>query len=230
MYFPSVHVENFFDDPYAVLAFSDSLPFSKGPNDTFAGVRSPNLQNYAFDFFLTLCRKQLSIFYSKEELDIVTFNCETFFQRIPQSENAAFVHEDPQVQLICINYLTPGEDFSGTSVVSATSQNILFRSGEEYAVEKEALNKAAEQKQKFVENPVNSNLEGLRQASEITAHTYKEVVRFNSIFNSMIMFNPSTPHTANFNPHGTDRLTLVSIYHNIQAPRFPVPDSRRIRL
>ena len=58
---------------------------------------------------------------------------------------------------------------------------------------------------------------------------HDEIIHFNSNFNSLVAFDSSQPHSANFNlKPGEERLTLITFLSNLTVPYFPVPEMRRI--
>tara|TARA_R100000773_G_C4215514_1_gene114324 strand:+ start:736 stop:1410 length:675 start_codon:yes stop_codon:yes gene_type:complete len=224
MYFPSVHVENFFENPYRIINLAKSLSFKKEDNQNYPGVRSRPIDQINYELFQYICGKQLSYFYSRQEMESISYRCEMQFQLIPQGENAAFVHTDHGI-LTTIIYLTPDEEESGTSVVVPTDETGFF-------LPQQSTNTkdATDAKIKGINDPENTDINKTREASDKYNNTFKEVTRFNSIFNSLSMFNSSSFHQAHFNPSGGERLTLISFFHDISAPRFPVPEALRIRI
>ena len=227
MYFPSVHVENFFEDPYQIIDFAKRLPFEKQDNQNFPGLRSPSLSQVNLPFFQDVCKRQLSIFYSKEEMQEIRFVCEARFQLIKQQESVPFVHQDDPGVLTTITYLTPNEEQSGTSVVAPTTENSLISPKPFPKTEEEHMEKV---KSESFNNPEEGNFKKATEVANKYNDTFKEVTRFNSIFNSVSMFNSSSHHQAHFNPNGGERLTLICVYYSILAPRFPIPESGRVKL
>ncbi len=223
MYFPSVHVENFFENPYRIINLAKSLSFKKEDNQNYPGVRSRPIDQINYELFQYICGKQLSYFYSRQEMESISYRCEMQFQLIPQGENAAFVIQTRNIDYN--NLFNTDEEESGTSVVVPTDETGFF-------LPQQSTNTkdATDAKIKGINDPENTDINKTREASDKYNNTFKEVTRFNSIFNSLSMFNSSSFHQAHFNPSGGERLTLISFFHDISAPRFPVPEALRIRI
>ena len=159
-------------------------------------------------------------------MESVRYICESQFQLIKQGENAPFVHQDEAI-LTTIIYLTPDEEQSGTSVVAPTAENNLILPEPFPVKEDEYLAKV---KSESFNNPENSDFEKTKEVASKHNDSFKEVTRFNSVFNSLSMFNSSSYHQAHFNPNGGERLTLICFFYDIIAPRFPIPESGRVKL
>lgn len=224
MYFPSVHVENFFENPYKIIDFAKSLPLHEEENQRYPGVRTKALHEVNFDFFQFLCKRQLSVFYSKEEMNSVGYNCRAHFQFVNQEENAPFVHRD-DAMLTTIVYLTPDEEQCGTSIVyPKDGTNVLSPN------HSEIIKDATSFKMQTIKDSKAIDVKKAREVSSNFNDGFKEVTRFNSIFNSLSMFNSSSFHQAHFNSNGGERLTLICFFYDILAPRFPIPEMARARM
>ena len=210
-FFP-VAVDNFFDDPEALVDYAKSLPMESDSEGRWPGKRSKQLWEIDEILHNTILLKILSCYYDLDYLDISWDSAKTAFQEIPRFSknkndirNKGWIHQDTELttgqtvkdKLAGLIYLTPNIDLdSGTSLFDVKTnkrrhdpqshRNLLYKSGqfdrEKY--EKDYI--------KFEKN-------------------YFEKIRFQNIFNRLIMYDTSEWHRANsyWNGDGKDaRLTL----------------------
>ena len=220
MNFPSVQTYNFFEDPYKVLDFVDSLEFKTEQNgkQTWPGLRTDFLHNIDYKFFNHVCTKQLRLFYSFAEMNDMTWQAEMQFQKIKPEDvldkqnKKGWIHRDTHSTLTTIIYLTPNCFKSGTSI---------FKNKKIGDTETEG-----EYKIKFYTDKDVEKDDYISEFEE-TNNKFEEVAKFNSVFNSCIMFDGSHPHGANFD-FEEERLTLITFFTKISAPRFPVPETWKV--
>tara|TARA_Y100001937_G_scaffold27729_1_gene39981 strand:+ start:490 stop:1074 length:585 start_codon:yes stop_codon:yes gene_type:complete len=193
MNFATTQTYNFFDEPYKIVDWANSLEFGRDKGiQTWPGERSRIVSDIDNKFFNFVCAKQLRHFYNLDEMQNISWKAAMQFQRIKPNDvmdKTGHIHRDIYSQLTTIVYLTPNCNKSGTSI---------------YKVNKPGHTEAKD-----------------------TDGEYEEVAKFNSLFNSCIMFDGSRPHGANFDFDG-ERLTLITFFETITAPRFPIPDSNKM--
>ena len=200
-FFPVV-VDDFFNDPNALVNYGKALPKRHGD---WPGKRSTPLYEIDEELHVNIILKVLSCYYDLDYIEISWNSSVMYFQEIPRfSENKndirnkGWIHQDPiqdSYQLAGLIYLTPDIDpDSGTSLYNLKSnqvhriysKDVLFQDG---SFDREEHTKS---QTKHEEN-------------------FKEKLRFQNIFNRLIAYDTNEWHRANsfYNDDGKDaRLTL----------------------
>ena len=124
-FFPVV-VDNFFDDPEALVDYAKSLPMESDPEGRWPGKRSKQLWEIDEILHNTIVLKILSCYYDLEYMDISWSFALLGFQEIPRFsknkndiKNKGWIHQDDTAgeKLAGLIYLTPNIDLdSGTSL------------------------------------------------------------------------------------------------------------------
>ena len=223
-FFPVV-IDNFFDDPEALANYGKSLPKVPEPEGRWPGVRSKNLWEIDNILFQAIMMKILSCYYDLGYIEIGWKKCNMSFQEIPRFsenkndiKNRGWIHQDGgEWQLAGLIYLTPNIDpDSGTSLYNLKSA--------QYGKVPAALSKRALFK------------DGLFDKEEYTKNLIKheenfsEKIRFQNIFNRLILYDTCEWHRANsyYNGDGKDaRLTLAFFVGGINED-VPVHEQRSI--
>lgn len=199
---PSMVVfDDFYDDPQAVLALANSLPYQKAVGTNYPGERTDHLQKVAPTLFAEWEKKFLDIFFGANLGGEWEFS--TQFQRIPASAdnpslNEGWVHSDTGWLVGGAIYLNEQPHAqSGTALMRAKSgspdpnANLPFRNayygGRMQITDEEFAQAKAKHNDRFDTSVVVANQ-----------------------FNRMVAFNPELPHRQNgFGMPGTSRLTQV---------------------
>lgn len=218
MYYPTYHQLDFFRNPYKVIEWSKSLDFSKPTSGSYPGSRTDNLSNIKNDFFVNFNLQILRLIYGEDILrDEVSFASETYFQKITDEDlsfsNQGWIHTDSNMFLTAIIYLTPDCDDSGTSIYVPKDLEFLIKNSDE---------KNNYYKNKLVRK--NNYIKALEENN----NNFKKVAEYKSYFNSMIAFDGSQYHGANFNlKPKQERLTLISFFSKIRANHYPSANFNR---
>ena len=218
MNFPTYHYFNFFDDPYNVINIANKLEYEKeivNGRVPYPGTRSKPLYDVEKDLFQYVCYKTLSMFYSHEEMKDVQWVAKSSFQKVTSIDTVAgegWPHRDIESMLTSIVYLSPDITDVGTTI---------------YYPKNEAFKKVDNVRyKKFSGEKVNEN-EYMQQFNN-NMKNFQTAAAFNSIFNSCIAFDGAYLHGANLNvPTDKERLTLVTFFYKIIAPRFPMGEVRK---
>lgn len=220
MYFPTLCVDNFFENPEEVRKFALSLEYFPAPDGAYPGKRTETLYDIDREFFHKFGQKLFSLFYNFQKSD-VDWIIDARFQLIDPFENndlnEGWIHIDYTAVFSGVVYLTPlAEKESGTVICK-------LKSGENFDyVQKEKrdfnLGKFLDTEQYIkLRNDNNSQFE--------------DTVYFSNQFNRMIAFDAKTFHRVqNFNTKSESRLTLVFFVNKIEADWFPIPSFRKITI
>jgi hypothetical protein len=223
MNFPSTQILNFFDNPYDIIHFADSLEY-KNNQGVFPGVRTEEMAVVAPDFFRFLCQRTLSIFYPgiTDKSFLVHWNAESRFQKITHEDlvdgTKTWVHNDKDATFTSIIYLSPNMLGNGTGIYLPKSTGDVYYS-----------DKAKQLKiNHFYENSIEDKEEYFK---ELEAHNDKfyRAAHFDSVFNSHLIFDGHYPHKAETDiKEGETRLTLITFFNQVTAPYFPLGNMRKI--
>ena len=205
-FFPVI-VDNFFDDPEALVDFGKSLP--KEDEERQPGRRSRTLWEIDSNLCRAIILKIVSCYYDLDYSDFVWGNSILKFQEIPRfSENKndvinkGWIHQDPigdTYQLAGLIYLTPDIDpDSGTSLynLKSTKSNKIYKT----LLAKDTLFK-------------EDNFDREEYTKSYIKHEkyFFEKLRVQNIFNRLVMYDTQEWHRANNYYNGDDkdvRLTL----------------------
>jgi len=225
MNFPSIQVNNFFNDVDSVINFSKNQNYIYDKTGLYPGQRTQSLNNLDYNLFVYITQKIMRLFYPDIEIFKKTlWEATSFFQKINYDDiklhskvgGKGWIHKDNNSFITAIVYLTPNDLNSGTSIYK------LKREGSIIDDEQQMIKKDYYQRKNIDEKIYYKNLEK-------SFNEYDEIIHFNSNFNSLVAFDSSQPHSANFNLNpGEERLTLITFLNNLIVPYFPLPEMKRI--
>jgi len=220
MYFPAYYVQNFFDRPDQVAHWAKTMDYKRNEGhypgrrtEDLGESKDPLVKGFFNDVIYRIC----TMIYMYEHFQI---EASGYFQLISAEETITqkgWIHTDSaQVMLAAVIYLN---DFnSGTkfyrpisphgqllSIVSPEGRMEAYRRGE-----------------------ITENYE--RDLEENNSN-FEEIASFSGTYNSMIAFDASIPHSADFSKmktyDGNDRLTMLIFFSRIFAPCYPIPMLKR---
>jgi hypothetical protein len=212
-YFPTLCVDNFFDNPNQVRAFALKQEYTT-TSDTYAGSRSAELADLNYDLFDTFCHRLVSLFNDPREVHSLKLSAR--FQKIPRVSdkhpelNQGWVHDDGENIFAGLVYLNPTPNLdSGTS---------LFKL-------KEGEHPSDDELSEIKRGLYGKTLEDeLKAVQAITKHNNKfiETARFSNLYNRLVCYDASVFHKANSYDNDEDRLTLVFFLQEYHAETVPL--------
>lgn len=206
MLWPTICVDNFFDDPDKVFRFANSLKYTSDSEGRWPGERSDLLHNIDVNFFQYFGKKVLSILYPMQQE--INFSLSLTFQRISKKYiNEGWVHEDNANlnEFTSIVYLSKHKE-CGTS---------LFDSKKIYSY---PINKVHKNNMYLKDSFEEKNIY-LKENN----NQFEETLSIKSKYNRLIMFDSSQLHAAQKFTENTieeDRLTLIGFFQNIYFPNI----------
>ena len=222
MYFPTICVDNFYNEPDKIREFALSLEFKSTSQIPWPGKRSPSLDSVDKNFFKNFCDKLFSLNFDFKKTSKVSWAVESYFQIMEPGQydtiNEGWIHCDyrPYAGII---YLTPEIDPGcGTS---------LFRPKNYFDI---PIN--LEEKKEMFLNFDSSKLDFYKEKIKENNNLFEETINFKNIFNRLVAYD-------GFNYHGVNkfigydqqpRLTQVFFIHEITSDYFPIPAARQILL
>jgi hypothetical protein len=225
-FFPAV-VDNFFEDPEAIVEFGKSL--YKEIMGAQPGKRTKNLWEIDKNLHNAILGKILSCYYDLDYVSLNWQNSNMSFHEIPRYSpdkkdiiNKGWIHQDAAIlgddQIAGLIYLTPDIDpDSGTSLwslnpnVKIKIQDDPFDYGAEGWYSKDgSFNNGDEYRKLYLEQQ----------------KSFVEKLRFQNIFNRMITYDTMEWHSANSYYHQDEkdhRLTLAFFIGGIESDsEFPL--------
>lgn len=217
MLWPTICVDDFFNDPLLVLNFANTLDFKKDPEGRWPGERTELLHNINKDFFNYTTLKILSLLFPMSYKKL-NWNAAQMFQRTNGNiySNNGWVHTDPE-EFTSIIFLSNHKK-CGTS---------LFRKNK---ITSKIIN--TEFKHDYYKNTEKIKTEEEQYLKE-NNDQFEKTLTLNSRFNRLILFDSSNFHAAekygeeNINE---DRLTLVTFIRGISGNenKYPISEMKRL--
>ena len=205
MMYPTYIVDNFFDNPEAVVELANSLPFpNKG--DTSPGARTDLLHDTQHAFFNWSCLRMLSTIFPDGKTN---FNARAQFQRIPQTVSEVdFIHQDTHDKLTAIVYLNK-KDTNGTSLFKPktfeTVSSNFFLNVQKYNYYKSP------------EKYKGDKLKKLKREKEALRDKFNETVSVSGVYNRLFMFDGHQYHSQHPNRNKEERLTYIVFFSRIES-------------
>ena len=225
MNYPSLQVNNFFENPDYIRDYAESLTYVK-PEGDYPGLRATSTEENGHILIQDINFKIIRLLYPDySAYNSVMWNSSSSFQKIKYEDIEAhilnkehpgkgWVHNDHESKFTAIIYLSNHED-CGTALYSQKSKFNTTRC------------KSQLKNDYYAKKP---NMDMNEYYKEFNSHfnKFKLDCVFNSSYNKLIGFDGSTPHGALFNlKPGEERLMYISFFYDINAPYYPVPEMRR---
>jgi hypothetical protein len=217
MNWPSICVDNFFEEPEKIKNFSKTLTFKEDPLGKWPGKRSDLLHMVNQEFVTFVTKKIMCILYPMN-FDNMQWEVDQMFQKIDKDvyKNKGWVHKDSPNEFTAIIYLS-NHLKCGTS---------LFKS-KEFSTEVIHLN----HKEQFYKTKLNVDKENIYLNEN--NDRFEKILTIDSKFNRLFLFDSNHFHAAEkFNDENIneDRLTLIAFFKNIKGNynKYPISEMRRI--
>lgn len=202
MIYPTIILDNFFNDPIKILKFAKSLEYYQSNDGKWPGERTKQLYEIDKCFFESFGSKILSVLYPT--IKYKSFNCSLYFHKISKNHiNKGWVHTDTDNDFTSIVYLSQHKE-CGTSIFD--SKKISSETLHGQNKKNMYLNKNFKEEEKYLNENNNQ---------------FIETIKINSKFNRLIMFDGAQFHSAQKFVEDSieeDRLTLVGFFNNIYFP------------
>ena len=217
MMWPTLIVDNFFDDPDKIINFSKQLNYKRSEDHHWPGTRSPQLGKVDKPFFDWSTKKIMMLLFPMN-IEQIKWNAIQHFQKIPYKTygKSGWIHRDYTSEFTVVIYLSHHPK-SGTSLYK--SQH--FASQALYT----------DKKRKFFKDlKASSSQEQWRKKANAS---FEKVVDLHSNFNRLVLFDGHQWHGAeNYGTQKEDRLTLITFFITVVGEggvpiRYPIPMMRR---
>lgn len=215
--YPVTIVNDFYDHPDEIrnFALAQRYQYCSAFNDKYGwpGCRTKDISELDSALYQKICSKIVSLFHNFEH-DVMRWEIATSFQLVSKDFEKGLIHQDGNVVFAGIIYLTPNAPLdSGTSI---------FRKNNLYNEEmyKQALN----------HNDLCLTKD--KRPSFDYHEMFEETVRFNNVYNSLILFEGDQYHAANKffgTTNENSRLTQTFFIKRVDAQKHSVFPINRVK-
>tara|TARA_R100000687_G_C6445979_1_gene162870 strand:+ start:36 stop:686 length:651 start_codon:yes stop_codon:yes gene_type:complete len=215
MLFPTIVIDNFFEDPEMVLEHAKTFDYKPPEDGSYPGTRSVNEDETFFQF---TTKRMMAALYPMD-YRTMTWSGSQFFQKI-EGKNYPYegwVHQDhTNTEITAIVYLSKDQG-CGTAINTPLSHDreIIFidKKQDQFKEVYHKQGKDAELKKSLDEN--NSR--------------FKKTIEVDSVFNRLIMFDASSYHSV-IKFGDKERMTLITFLSRIDSEKpikYPLSEMRR---
>jgi len=219
MYFPITIIDNFYKDFDKIKDFINKISFYDKGKDTIPGQESKLLNEINYNMFQECSKKLLSIFYDREKIQQIQFECRTRFRKTfsmgENYSNDGWIHVDEPNKLSAIFYLD-GIYEEGTSFY--INKNLDFN-----------FSHLNYKKQMYDGTKPNTN--DYNMALIEHNKQFSEILKVPFIKNRIVVFDSSIAHKAD--GHGTKlnpRIIQTFFFKKIVCESFPIPEINRLTI
>lgn len=223
MLFPSLIVDNFFDEPDNIVHFSKSLSFNSDGKSP--GKRTKNLAQIDYSFFNWVNTKILALLYP-QDITNIRYNALATFQKVPPNlKFNNWVHEDTSSQITAILYLSKNNNV-GTSIYKNKKLSSVLD-----------LNQQIKYKY-FIDSNIKDQryLDDLNTEYKNNQSNFEETLKVNGIYNRLFLFDSWNYHAAHkfvSKNNKLERLTYIVFFNDIYCAnkqlQYPIPVMKRIK-
>jgi len=216
-FFPTVCVDNFFDDPQSIKTLSSFFPYEKCPEGIWPGERTESLHILCEEVYNQFFSRFFRLYYNFD-FEPVNWKASLFFHKTkPYGEdrelNCGWIHNDDDCVVGGLVYLNEDNDLdAGTSIFSCLDTDKYLESTDR-----------VELKRKLYRGD-ELDIEDYKKRYRDFESNFVETSRFQNVYNRLVAYDGNTYHRANsFN--GVDekeRLALVFFVFEVNAQTVPL--------
>jgi hypothetical protein len=217
MLWPTICVDNFFDNAYQIKNYAKTLNYKKDLEGKWPGERTELIHLINQDLFLLTTKKILSLIYPMTWKKLA-WKGDQYFQKIQGNvyKNKGWVHKDDDFEFTAIIYLSEHKE-CGTSIYHPKNFNNTIINTKDKEEKYKNQNLIEKENKLLLENN----------------DRFEKTMNFNSKFNRLILFDGNQYHAAEkFNEENVteDRLTLITFFSIINGEdiKFPISEMKRI--
>ena len=221
MQWPTLIVDDFFNDPHAVVKLSKTFKYTPDDQQRYPGGRTLPIHEVDNDFFVWSTQKIMALLYPAQIVmpieDGVKWTAFQYFQRVPYNTygKEGWIHNDAaNSEFTVIIYLSDHPQ-SGTCLYKGKH----FNTTAEYLKEKKRFFKGLK------------DLNRMEKYRDKCNSKFHKKVELFSNFNRLVLFDGANWHASeNVDESESDRLTLITFFTDITCKdiRYPIPQMRRI--
>ena len=213
MIWPTIIVDNFFEDPNKIIEYSKKLTFKKDEQGEWPGERANTVQE--IDFFNWVIYRIVRILYPMNHREI-SWNCSQNFQKIDGNiyRDSGWVHSDDPCEITAIIYLSKHKN-CGTSLYT-----------------KKNFSNSTMHSDKKIESYQTLNFDGKLKYLEENNNLFEKNLTVDSKFNRLLIFDSNQFHGADMfrdNENKEERFTLITFFNHIHCAniKYPITEMKR---
>jgi hypothetical protein len=235
IFFPTLCVDNFYDNPDSVREFALSLDYDNEHNGSglWSGVQTKPIHLTHPDFFASVSERFFSLYYDFGTSGEVEWNLEIRFNKVYPYDpnpldfkNQGWVHSDHNALLAGIVYLNDCPTYdSGTALYDIKDNVDYLTTIKQIEKEQHELFKCADGK---LPDTFDSKL--YHQSLNTNNDMFIETARFSNKYNRLISYDGRQYHAATSTviPNEPFRLTQLIFVKNLKAPLAPLDRIKRV--
>jgi len=221
MHFPTLIVDNFFDDPQKIIDRSNKLEFKNLPNKRWAGLRTDLVHEIDYGVFDYVTKKIMRLLFPHDPKNMI-WQTEMYFSITnPQdTKYPDWAHKDDKSEFTAIIYLS--DHNCGTNVCHFTNPLKII---DDLGTAQFDYFRNPTKKQPKIKNEIDNQ--------------FKDTILVNGRFNRLVLFDGSSWHrqqkfTAEDMKSNKDRLMLIAFFHEVTKKEgtgrvlFPITEMRRL--
>jgi hypothetical protein len=182
-FFPTIIIENFYEDPDLVRNFALKQEYFKGERGSWPGLRSSYVNEISPSLYENLKRKLLLIISDYGFKDFTEL--QTSFQLIDETYGTGWVHDDdPKLNIAGLIYLNPEPPYQGSGTT-------LYEDKDDFDSQKYA--EPFMQDVLLCTDDERTKFKNLREEQR---NQFKPTVSIENVYNRCILFDTRTWHSA----------------------------------
>ena len=215
MIWPTVIVDNFFDEPEKIVEYSKTLKFIRDPDGQWPGFRTDKIGEVDNLFYNWVNYKIVRLIYPMNHLQM-NWKSTQYFQKIDGNvyKNEGWIHSDSPAEFTAIIYLSKHKN-CGTSLYD----------------KKKLFNNSINVEEKM-EAYKNLNFKNEKKYLKQNNDLFEKNLTIDSKFNRLAIFDSNQYHAADRfkdDKNNEERLTLITFFYSLSCEyiKYPIPEMRR---
>ncbi len=219
MHFPTLVVDNFFDNPQQIIDCSQKLEFKNLPDKRWAGLRTDKIHEVDYDLFDYVTKKIMSLLFPHDSKNMI-WQTEMYFSKTNPKDTKYpdWAHKDSGAEFTAIMYLS--DHSCGTNICHFKKSLQL-------------INDVSAQFD-YYRNPTNDIPDSKKEIDS----KFEDTISVKGRFNRLLIFDGSSWHrqqkfTKEDFKSGKDRLMLIAFFHEVTKQGgtgrvlFPITEMKR---
>ena len=215
MIYPTVVLDNFFNNPDTIRDYALSLSYAPDEEGRWPGQRTPMLHTIDESLVYAFAKKILSVYYDTGS-HVYWDGIQMAFHKIkPYSTNKnsllnqGWIHTDGRRSFAGVVYLTPNAPlYTGTKI-------FMLKNGQKHTEGRQKYKENLYKNQPINEKEYNEEIKTLYDKFEC-------VTEVKNVYNRCIQYDAKQFHSgSNYYTEGEDRLSLIYFFTNVRTERTP---------
>jgi hypothetical protein len=216
MIWPTVIVDNFFDNPHEIIKASKNFTFKKDLEGRWPGERSDDISILDNKMFNWINYKIVRLLYPMDHQKM-SWKAIQYFQKVDGNiyNTEGWVHSDSPMEFTVIIYLSNHKN-CGTSLFDKTT---FFNS----------VSHLKEKQEMYLKKDMKNGLKNLKKNNE----KFEKKLTINSRFNRLVLFDSNQFHAADSfkeeKYENEERFTLITFFSSLNSEdiKYPITEMKR---